>query len=267
MYDPHVLLEGVDDHVVPFLALSAVSFAGLIVWYYEAIKVGERHRSFSMPPVITMVWLAHDATLVAHFSDWFGGPYDHWLMQLYWVAMLGTSAVEVFFVVQLVRFGRRELAPSLSQAAFTVAVLVAQAAAFVIWLSLKRIIDDDLFQVTFALTAAMFPPFGMSLLLRRGSRRGQTVNQWIGFTIAPAFWFLATIVAYGPPFRSALWISLGIVTTAWGALTAYLLARAPDPQQSGASDGGSGRGMAPPPLPSAEPVPSAERRSRGTRPA
>lgn len=227
MYDPQAVLNGVDDHVVPFLLLSAVSFAGLIIWYYEAIRIGERDRSFSMPPVITMVWLAHDATLVARFSDWFSGPYDHWLMQLYWVAMVCTSAVELLFVVQLLRFGRQELAPRLSPPAFTIGVLAAQAATVVIWLALKRVIDDDLFQVTFALTAAMFPPFGMALLLRRGTRRGQTTRQWIGFTIAPAFWFGATIVAYGPPFRSALWILLGLVTTVWGALTAYLVARAP----------------------------------------
>lgn len=227
MYDPHVLLQGVDDHVVPFLLLSAISFAGLIVWYYEAITVAERDRSFSMPPVITMVWLAHDATLVAHYSDWFGGPYDHWLMQLYWVAMICTSAVEVWFVFQLLRFGRKELAPGLSQAAFTVAVLAALAGTVVIWLALKRVVADDLFQVTFALTAAMFPPFGMALLLRRGSRRGQTVRMWAGFTVAPTFWFLATVVAFGPPFRSAVWILLGVVTATWGALTTVLVARAP----------------------------------------
>ncbi|HVW34700.1 MAG TPA: hypothetical protein VHL53_19360 [Acidimicrobiia bacterium] len=227
MYDPHVLLRGVDDHVVPFLVLSAVSFAGLIVWYYEAITAAERDRVISMPPVITMVWLAHDATLVAHFSDWFGGPYDHWLMKLYWVAMVGTSAVEVLFLTQLARFGRAELAPRLSQAAFTVAVLAAQAATLVVWLALRRIIADDLFQVTFALTAAMFPPFGMALLLRRGTRQGQTARLWAGFTVAPACWFAASILAFGPPFRSAAWISLGVVTTAWGALTTVLVARSP----------------------------------------
>ena len=233
MYDPQVVLDGVDAHVVPFLLLSTISFAGLILWYSEAIRIGERDRSFSMPPVITMVWLAHDATLVAHWSDWFGGPYDHWLMKLYWVAMVCTSAVEVLFVIQLLRFGRKELAPNVSQAFFTVAVLAAQAGTIVIWLSLKRIIADDLFQVTFALTAAMFPPFGMALLLRRGSRRGQTVRMWVGFTIAPAGWFLASIIAFGPPFRSAVWILLGIVTTAWGALTTLLVARAPATEPSG----------------------------------
>jgi hypothetical protein len=236
MYDPQVLLDGVDSHLVPFLLLSAISFGGLILWYSEAIRVGERDRSFSMPPVITLVWLAHDATLVAHFSDWFGGPYDHWLMKLYWVAMVCTSLVEVLFVVQLMRFGRPELAPKLSSSAFNVAVLIALAGTTVIWLALKRVIADDLFQVTFALTAAMFPPFGMALLLRRGSRRGQTVMQWVGFTIAPAFWFAATVVAYGPPFRSFGWITLGVVVTAWGAVTTVLVSRAPaDPIPAGAA--------------------------------
>ena len=228
MYDPQVLLDGVDAHVVPFLLLSAVSFAGLIVWYYEAIRAGERDRAFSMPPVITMVWLAHDATLVAHFSDWFGGPYDHWLMKLYWVAMVGTSAVEVVFLAQLMRFGRPELAPNLSPALYNAAVLAVLAGTTVIWLALKRVIGDDLFQVTFALTAAMFPPFGMALLLRRGTRRGQTVRMWVGFTVAPAFWFMASIVAFGPPFRSALWILLGVVTTAWAIVTTVLVAQAPE---------------------------------------
>ena len=227
MYDPHVLLRGVDDHVVLFLLFSAVSFAGLIVWYYEAITVAERDRCISMPPVITMAWLVHDATLVAHFSDWFGGPYDHWLMKLYWLAMVGTASVEVVFGVQLLRFGREEIAPRLSPTLYRIGVLAATAGTLAIWLALKRIITDDLFQVTFALTAAMFPPFGMALLLRRGDRRGQTVRMWAGFTVAPAGWWVASVVAFGPPFRSALWIVLGVAVTAWGAVTTVLVARAP----------------------------------------
>lgn len=225
MYDPEVLLAGVDDRLVPFLVLSAISFVGLIVWYYEAVRVGERDRAYSMPVVITFVWLAHDATLVLHFPDWFGGQYDHWLTQLYWVAMVCTTLTEVFFVVQLMRFGRDELAPFLSPVAYRAAVVACLGGVWIIWLVLKSFINDPLFQVTFGLTAAMYPPCGMALLLRRRSRRGQSVGQWAGFTVAPAFWFLASIVAFGPAFRAWEWIAVGVVTTVWGAVTTVLVAR------------------------------------------
>ena len=226
MYDPNVVLQGVDDHTVPFLLFSAISFVGLIIWYYEAVRVGERDRSYSMPVVITFVWLAHDATLVFHFSDWFGGPYDHWLTQLYWVAILCTTHTEVFFVVQLMRFGREELAPFLSPAAFRVAVIACLAGVWAIWLVLKAFINDPLFQVTFGLTVAMYPPCGMALLLRRGSSRGQTARQWGGFTLAPAGWFVATVIAFGSAFRAWEWITLGVVTVVWGTCTTVLVARA-----------------------------------------
>jgi hypothetical protein len=225
MYDPAVVLQGIDDHVVPYLLLSVASFAGLFLWYYEAIRIGERDRAYSMPVFITFTWLAHDATFVARYSDWFGGPYDHWVTKLYWVAMLCTSLVEVFFVIQLLRLGRPEIAPRTSQTAFSAGVLLALAGTWSIWLMLKDVMSDDLFQVSFALTAACYPGLGLALLLRRRSRRGQTVRQWIGFTTAVGFWFIATLVAYGPSFRSWQWIALALTTVVWGSTTTVLVAR------------------------------------------
>ncbi|MEW6475806.1 MAG: hypothetical protein AB1679_26420 [Actinomycetota bacterium] len=229
MDDADVVLDSVGDHLAPFLLFSAISFVGLIVWYVEAIRAGERDRCISMPPVITFMWLAHDATFVAHFPDWFGGRYDHWLMQLYWVALLGTTLVECWFVGQLLRFGRREILPDVTQRVWTVLVFAGLTGAWAIWLVLKDAIADPLFQVTFALTVAMFPPFGMALLLRRRSARGQTTAMWAGFTAAPAGWFAATMVAFGPAFRSWLWAGLGLVTVTWGAATTLLVARARHP--------------------------------------
>lgn len=228
MYDPSVLLDGVDDHVVPFLALSAVSFGGLFVWYREALVAGARDRCASMPPVITMAWLVHDATVVGQAGHWFGGRHDHWLMQLYWVAMVGTALVEVLFVRQLLRYGREELAPTSTPAQFRAGVLVALAATAVIWWVLKRTLADDLFQVTFGLTAAMFPPCGMAMVARRGDRRGQTVPMWAGFTTAVAGWWLASYVAFGPWFRSAAWVALGIATVGLGAAATVVVGRTPE---------------------------------------
>lgn len=235
MYDPQVLLDGVEDHLVPFLLLSGASFVGLIIWYSEAIRAGERDRCISMPPVVTFLWLAHDATFVTHFPDWFGGRYDHWLLQLYWVALLGTTLVECWFVGQLIRFGRDELLPRVTQRVWTALVFTGLAGGWAVWLVLKQAIADPLFQVTFALTVAMFPPFGMALLFRRGSARGQTTTMWAGFTVAPAGWFAATIVAFGPAFRSWQWISLAAVTVTWGTATTLLIARAGRDARTGAA--------------------------------
>jgi len=225
MYDTRFLLDDVDAHLVPFLLISAVSFVGLIVWYHEAIWAGERDRCISMPPVITLTWLAHDATYVLNLSTWFSGRYDHWLPQLYWVALLGTTLVEVWFVGQLIRFGRDELLPEVGQRLWAGLVLAALAGVWAIWLVLKHFISDDLYQVTFGLTVAMFPPFGTALLLRRRSGRGQTTRMWAGFTLAPAGWFLTSILYFGPAFRSWEWISLAVVTVVWGVIGTGLVAR------------------------------------------
>jgi hypothetical protein len=226
VYDPHVTLDAIDAHKVAIVLLAGGALVCNYVWFVEAYRVARRDRAYSLPLFCTLFWFAHDGSYVYRYSDWFG-TYSHWFPKLFWVGLVVTSGFEVVFVAQLLRYGRKELAPQVDQGTFTAAVVAAIVASALIWEVVKGSLADPLYLYSLGVAIVAYPPFGMALLIQRRSRQGQSVVMWLGFLGTAVGWFVASTLWFGPDFRTWRWLALGAVSIGWGIVTTVLVHRAP----------------------------------------
>eukprot|EP00456_Euglypha_rotunda_P051240 TRINITY_DN4138_c0_g1_i3.p1 TRINITY_DN4138_c0_g1~~TRINITY_DN4138_c0_g1_i3.p1 ORF type:complete len:206 (+),score=31.30 TRINITY_DN4138_c0_g1_i3:151-768(+) len=124
MYDPVSTLQTIDQNLVLVVSLCLVSLFFNYAYFIESIRIGYVHKTYSVPGLVTLVFLPHDVSYLLHFDKWFN-EYDHWFCKLWWVALIFTSAIEGIFFYQLIRYGRKEIMPKASQRTYTIAMLLA----------------------------------------------------------------------------------------------------------------------------------------------
>lgn len=174
MYDPQAVLEAMyaNNTLVLLCFLGNVVFAFLYfsIGVYLAIK----KQLYVLPFIGAAVFFWHDLTYVLDYRLWFE-QYTHWWFQVTWLALIGTTLFEVFLIYQFIRYGHKELFPEMSRQAFTVMTLGAVAGIGTLWFLIKANLQDELYLVTFAITAIWSVPFHTGIMLRRRSSAGQSV--------------------------------------------------------------------------------------------
>ena len=224
MYEPAEVLQQVDDNLALVLLFGGLSFGSLFVYFYETARLGVLHRCAPLTLLAVTVFLAHDGNFVANFDDWWN-TYDHWLFKGFWAALVVTTCFELVFLATIVRFGRAEMAPRLTQRQFAGACAGGVLAAIAIWGLLKANIDDPMYLVSFMLTITWCLPSISTLLLRRGVRRGMSVRQmWAYCGMALGYVLLTTIVF---EIRDFWFLAVCALTMAWGLLALWAVRRAP----------------------------------------
>lgn len=147
------------------------------------------------------------------------------MLKGFWLALLITTCFELVFLATIIRFGREEIAPHLSQPQFTAVCIGALVVAVALWAVFKANVDDPLYLTTFLLTITWCLPSLTALHLRRGVRRGMSVRQLVAYCGMALGYVLLTIVVF--EFHSFWWIALCVVTLAWGAVVAWAVSRSP----------------------------------------
>lgn len=224
-YDPFQVLQEIDANigiigVGMFLAMSLTA-----LYFFEAIRLGVVQKTFACPLAATLWFLPHDFSFVLEYSKWFS-VYDHWWVKIWWAGLVGTVAVEVFLLSQVIRYGRKELMPDVSQKAFTVYIVLAMLAVGVMWFFVKSLIDDELFLASFFFTIVWPIPFTTAQILRRKSQRGCSVLQQA--CLAPMMAGLAlALYNIAPFFQSPVFLGTIVVASLWSFYNIWLLRRQP----------------------------------------
>lgn len=218
MYDTHAVLDHIDNNWLAIVLLCGlVAMVPTYIWFFNAIVVGRRDQACAMPPVCTLFWFAHDTSYLARYDDWFN-VYDHWYFKLFWAMLVVTVGLELVYITQAIRYGRREWAPRLSQTAFTAICLALLGTAVVVWGAVKSTMDDPLYIGAFGLTVVIYPLAAIPMMLRRGSSKGQSSTMWFGYMGLAIGYFSATALFFGSDFRTWTWIGLGLVAISAGAV-------------------------------------------------
>ena len=224
-YNAQQALLSIDQHI-GVIAIGLVIALGLtFVYFYEAIRLGIKHRTFSSPLGATLWFLPHDFSFLLYYDQWFN-VYNHWWPKIWWMGLVSTVFIEMFLLYQVVRYGREELMPKASQRTFAWSVVGMTLGCGVIWAVVKGSIDDELFFTSFLLTIAWPIPFTTMQILRRGSRKGVSVLK--EEVIAPMFLGLwAALCFIDPFFRSLVFIALAVVSVVWALVNVVLVMRLP----------------------------------------
>lgn len=224
-YDPYIALQNIEANIV-IIAIGLLFAMGLTGFYFfEAIRLGNKHKTFSSPLAATLWFLPHDFSFVVQYDKWFN-VYDHWWTQIWWLGLCFTVLIEMYLLYQVVRYGREELMPSASQRQFTLAIIGATFACGVIWWLIKSSLDDELFFTSFFLTIVWPVPFTTAQILRRKSRKGMSIAQELCLIPMMLGLYLAlyNIADY---FQSPLFAALVAVGCIWAAFNVILLSKQP----------------------------------------
>lgn len=227
-YDPHTVLRSIDQNLLAVSGFMTICLLCTFTYLVTAFSTAKRHRAYPAP-LSAVGWFAiHDAQFVVQWNKWFH-VYGHWWLEFWAVALIFTSAIEFALCYQVFKYGREELMPKLTQKQFGLAIVAALIGIAVVWILVKRILDDELCLIAFALTAWWPPVWTTMLLVKRQSMRGQTrLMVWclLGNPIGMfgAWYFL------DPYFRSPLWLAFAAVTILWAAFNIWLVGKYPDYQ-------------------------------------
>ena len=215
MYDGHQMLAVIDSHRVGILALCALAMVFNYTWFFAAYVIAWREKVYSVPIFCTLFWFAGDGTFVARYHTWFN-TYHHWYVELFWGALLFTVTFEVLYIVQAVRYARKELLPSSTPRQFAALIVAGAAAAVIVWNLLNNSMGDPLAIAYFTVANTALPLMYIGILMRRRSSAGTAPVVWWGYLGMITCWFTALAAFYGPQFRSFWYLALWAVCTVGG---------------------------------------------------
>lgn len=210
MYEARTILDAIDDHTWPIMIGFTLAMVLQNVAMVTAVVMTRREGWISIPLPCTFLWFAHDLGVVVRFETWFS-TYDHWFLKLFWVGLVTAFLLELVFLAQAIKVGRKEYLPDGTQAQWT-ALLLSGAAMFVLaWEYQKTIWDDPLYQALAATTLYVIPLAVVPLVLRRRSAVAQHPLIYAAFAGMIPLWWGVTAGAYGEAFRTWQYLASGVV--------------------------------------------------------
>ncbi|MFL5357737.1 hypothetical protein [Archangium sp.] len=174
MYSIQEVLNNIDAKTAIILASGIVVLVGAFLMYGEAIRLGFRDKTHSIPLFANMYFFAHDLFFVAKYDYWFHGV-GHWLFKLFWVALLVFTLLELVVHYQTLKYSRKELFPMLTQAQYVLVYVALQGGVVVLFWFVYSVLEDPLFLINFALTEILSSTLLLPLLWSRRSAQGQSM--------------------------------------------------------------------------------------------
>lgn len=229
MYDYGSAIAALDAHWQTILPCLAGPVVFTYIYFTTAVRQAVAEKVYVEAFFSASFFFWHDLSFVLAYPLWFGGPYHHWWFQTWCVALVGTVAFEGFLIWQVYRYGHQELWPNLSKRAFGTLLILGTLGVGAVWWLIKHGINDDLYFVSFALTAVIpAAPWHTALMVLRKSRAGQ--SQVRQLCMAGNLVFLtAAFAQISDFFLSPVYLAFAIAFTLWPLGNIWLIRRLPSP--------------------------------------
>lgn len=225
MYDARAALVAIDAHTLPIMACLLVTVVFAFLYFVLAVRIAHRERVYVVPFIGAALFFWHDLTFVLMYDQWFH-VYNHWWVKMWWVALVGTVAFEVLMIYHVYKYGHQELWPNLSRRAFGALLVLGTLGVGAMWYLVKVSLGDDLFFITFAITAVFSVPFHTALMCKRRSRAGQSVVMELS-TIVMLWSETAAFAQASPFFLSTPYLVFVAAFTAWPLANVWLMLKLP----------------------------------------
>lgn len=228
MYSAQAALTAIDAAKLPILACLLLTVGFAFIYFFIALRVAAREKVYVVPFVGAALFFWHDLTFVLMYDKWFHG-YDHWWVKMWWFALVGTVALELVMIYHVYKYGREELWPSLSKPAFAVLLVLGTLAIGAMWWLIKLSMNDELFFITFAITAVFSVPLHTGLMCLRKSRAGQSVAMQLS-TIVMLLSLTAAFSQVSLFFHSPSFLVFVAAFTLWPLVNVWLILHLPQRQ-------------------------------------
>lgn len=224
-YDPTAALAAIDNNLVVILSFFSVTAVATFTYLVASFRLVMRDKAFSAALPAVGWFAVHDLGFVLQYHTWFH-VYDHWWVKTWWFLLIATSLVEFILVGMVIRYGWHELAPNLPRKTFAVGVCGIVAGIAVLWWLVKQSMDDPLYLISFPITAFWAVPFSTAIILRRGTRRGQSMLQDICVALI-VVGFQGALWHVDAFFRSAPFVAFTAMAVVWSLANVWLLSQVP----------------------------------------
>ncbi len=243
MYDPQEALAALDTNIVPIAAAFAVVIIAVFVYWLTAWRQTRIHGLYCVPFVGISVFFWHDLSFVLQYDKWFN-VYDHWWLKVWWVGLVACIPFESLFLYHVIKYGQKDVLPGLTRTQFITGVLLAHCAIGALFFFFKFLLQDELYFVTFVITAMWSVPFHTGVMVMRGNTKTQSVVMELSTIVmvvclSYAFSHVAGI------FHSPLYF-LGVGTyILWSLANVWLILNFPKALEKGGETSAIGRSTDP----------------------
>jgi len=225
MYDAHEALVGIDAHTAEIMTYLLVTVAAAFLYFAIAFRIAIKQKIYVVPFIGSALFFWHDFTYVCMYDKWFH-VYDHWWVKLWWFALVGTVIFELLMIAQVYQYGQKELWPGMSRRAFGALLVSGTFGIGAMWWLVKASLGDELFFITFEITAVFSVPFHTAIMARRQSRAGQSAAMELA-TIVMLWCEWGAFSKVAPFFTTAPMIAFMCVFTIWPLANIWLMQRLP----------------------------------------
>lgn len=227
MYDYAAAIDALNQHWPTILPCLAGPVIFTYIYFTSAVRQAVAENVYVEAFFSAAFFFWHDLSFVLDYGLWFGGAYSHWWFQAWWFALVGTVAFEAYLIYQVYKYGHQELWPGLSRQQFGMLLILGTLGVGAIWFLLKHGIEDDLFFVTFAITAVIpAAPWHTALMVLRKNRAGQSVTRQL--CMAGNIVFLtAAFAQVSDFFLSPVYLAFALAFTLWPLGNIWLIRRLP----------------------------------------
>lgn len=227
MYDYAAAIAALNQHwptILPCL-IGPVIFS--YIYFTTAVRQAMAEKVYVEAFFSAALFFWHDLSFVLSYDLWFGGAYSHWWFKAWCFALAGTVLFEAYLIVQIYRYGHQELWPSLPRRRFGLLLILGTLGVGAIWFLIKRGLQDDLFFVTFAITAVIpAAPYHTALMVLRKNRAGQSVARQL--CMAGNLVFLtAAFAQVSDFFLSPVYLAFALAFTLWPLANILLIRSLP----------------------------------------
>jgi hypothetical protein len=225
MYEPEAALQAIDSNNFTIMAFLSITVIFAFLYFLIGFRMTLRQKVYVVPFIGSALFFWHDLSFVMQYDLWFN-VYDHWWLKMWWFALVGTVALELVMLWQVYRYGHQELWPNLPKAAFGGLIMLGTLGIGALWYLVKVSIQDELYFITFAITAVFSVPFHTAIMSRRRSRSGQSIAMELS-TIVMLWSLTAVFIKVAPFFSTAPYLLFVATFTAWPLFNVLLILKLP----------------------------------------
>lgn len=225
MYGYNSSLQAIDLHTTEIMIYLGLTVFFAFLYFGIAAVMAVKQKVYVVPFIGSALFFWHDLTFVLQYDLWFN-VYNHWWGKMWWYALVGTVIFELVMIWQVYQYGHKELWPNLSKGAFGALLVLGTLGIGAMWYLIKISMQDELFFITFVITAVFSVPLHTAIMSRRQSRAGQSIIMNLS-TIGMLWCETAAFAQADPFFKSAPFLTFVAAFTVWPLANVYLITRFP----------------------------------------
>jgi hypothetical protein len=172
-----------------------------------------RDRSHAIPLIAIAMFFAHDSYYVLNYDYWIN-TIDHPFFKANLIAMAIFACLELVVIWQIITYSRKEVGARRGWLQAFFSYVAIQAGVYIMFLWFRSMMGDPLYLECFAISIVFSNLFNIPMLMRRGSRKGQSlVIAWaVAIQTGPVGFFMVHPFL-GPYFMQPTWFAAGIANT------------------------------------------------------